>query len=104
MVSRWFTHRRKVLLPAPDGPSRQTTSPRSTSRSIPRSTSVWPNDLRTPTASTRAIRTLQVVLPDRREGHHHEVPGRGGEQGFHDLQVARGDVVGGVDELQEGDH
>src|SRR5580704_10961298 len=44
--------RRKVLFPEPDGPMRQRTSPRSTVRSMPRSTSSRPNVLRTCTALT----------------------------------------------------
>ena len=39
-------------MPEPDGPTMQITSPRCTSRSMPLSTSVRPNDLRTPTALT----------------------------------------------------
>ena len=40
-----FTHRSRVLLPEPLGPMMHTTSPRSTSRSMPCSTSTAPNDL-----------------------------------------------------------
>src|SRR5919108_2621151 len=43
-----FTHRSSVDLPEPEAPIRQTTSWFSSSRSIPRSTSFAPNDLRTP--------------------------------------------------------
>ena len=43
-----FTQRSSVDLPEPEAPIKQTTSWSSSSRSIPRSTSVAPNDLRTP--------------------------------------------------------
>ena len=50
IFSRWLMHRRNVDLPDPDGPIRQNTSPRRTSRSMPLSTSTRPKDLWTPSA------------------------------------------------------
>ena len=44
--------RRNVLLPEPDGPSSETTSPVSTERSMLLSTSLSPKTLRTRLAST----------------------------------------------------
>jgi hypothetical protein len=52
--------RRKVLLPEPDGPSSETTSPCWTVMSMLLSTSLAPYTLRTPTAST--IGTVVVVM------------------------------------------
>ena len=46
-----LTQRSSVDLPEPDAPIRQTTSCSATARSIPRSTSTAPNDLRTPSSS-----------------------------------------------------
>src|SRR5664279_6371683 len=58
--------RRKVLLPDPEGPMRQRTSPGLTTRSIPRSTSRRPNDLWTWVA--RTIGSLMGGQP-RSVGH-----------------------------------
>jgi len=48
-------HRHSVDLPDPEGPMTTTTSPRPTSRSMPTSTGVAPNDLRSPVMRTRGI-------------------------------------------------
>ena len=44
-----------VVLPAPLGPSREKIVPAGTFRSMPSSTTVSPNDLRSPAADTAAI-------------------------------------------------
>ena len=49
-VSSPFSERSTVVLPEPLGPMSTTTSPRRTSRSIERSTSLSPKDLRRPRA------------------------------------------------------
>src|SRR5215472_10325444 len=58
IVSRLLMQRRNVDFPDPDGPRITTTSPAPTSRSIPRSTSWWPNDFRTPRARTSGVAML----------------------------------------------
>ena len=52
MGSSRFTQRRSVDFPEPDAPMRQTTSCSASSRSIPRSTSTFSNDLRTPSRTS----------------------------------------------------
>src|SRR4051812_29711730 len=58
MDSRWLRHRRKVLLPEPEGPMMQRTSLASTSRFTPESTWRLPKDLRTSTALSRGMSGL----------------------------------------------
>src|SRR5689334_19855006 len=86
IFSRWFTQRRNVDLPDPEGPMITATSPRATSRSIPRSTSLRPKRLCTFDAWSSdsdidqrlpAVEPLlEEVLPDRRDARQHEVPQR----------------------------
>ena len=52
IFSRWFTHRRNVDFPDPDGPRTTTASRRFTVSEIPFRTWSLPNHLWTPTAST----------------------------------------------------
>ena len=56
--------RRKVDLPEPDGPMMQATSPGCTTMSTPRSTSVEPKLLCTPSASTMGA--ITGLLPRTR--------------------------------------
>src|SRR6185369_1668166 len=58
--------RKLVVLPAPLGPSKPTTSPASTSKETPSTTLRRPYHFSRPRTSRRAI----VVLPDRTRGAH----------------------------------
>ncbi len=50
-----LTQRRSVDLPDPEAPIRHTTSCSATVRSIPSSTTVLPNDLRTPSSTSASL-------------------------------------------------
>ncbi len=66
--SRKFTHRRSVLFPDPDLPKMTTTSPWSTSMSIPLSTSRLPKDLWRFSTLTTAFPFPEVIsMPLSRE-------------------------------------
>src|SRR5581483_6490285 len=62
-----FTQRSRVDLPEPEAPIRQTTACSSTARSIPRSTSAWPNDFRTPSMTSASLTAslASMTLPAR---------------------------------------
>src|SRR5258706_11756301 len=60
-LSSRLRQRSRVDLPEPDGPITHTTSRAWTARSTPFSTSVWPNDLRSPAA--RRITGAVVMAP-----------------------------------------
>src|SRR5690606_25521419 len=101
-VSSRLMQRRNVDFPDPDGPSMQTTSPRPTSRSIPRRTWWSPNDLWMPSAMTRGERSVPVAtrqppleeaLTDAEHRHQHEVPETRDHQQLDHAIVDRRDVL-----------
>src|SRR5437660_877759 len=64
-----------VVLPAPFGPSKAKTEPHSTRRSTPRSASVAPKRLCSPTAATAGARASAVMAAPRLLGEHGEDDG-----------------------------
>src|SRR4051812_21485101 len=109
--SSWLMQRKKVLLPEPEGPMMQDTSPRGTSSETPASACSAPKYLCTSTAATiasmrsgplrldrdRRPRTalaapfrevpFEEVLADLEHGHDDEVPDRGDDQQLDDARV-----------------
>src|SRR5438034_2301526 len=71
--SKPATSRRVVVLPQPDGPSRQKNSPPGTSRSIPSTATTSPNRLTSPTSWTRPPATVSPGSCGDRLGEGDEV-------------------------------
>ena len=109
-TSSRLTHRSSVDLPDPDGPMTQTTSPRSTLRSMPRRTSFLPNRLVSPWTTTAGpapcvpvTRTLSVagLEPpcDEAERDRDDQIAQTGDEDRRDVRLRSGEVPAVLGEL-----
>src|SRR5688572_8875296 len=71
--------RRVVVLPQPEGPSRQTTSPASTARSTASTATSWSKRLVTLSSSMSAIRSSEEIFDDVAEHRKEQHDRRGHE-------------------------
>src|SRR6478735_1323795 len=114
--SSWLMQRRNVLLPEPEGPMMQVTSPRETASETSFSAANVPKTLLTPAARTISFMmatsrrrgrsghpvapgitlgeiALDEVLADLEQGHDREIPARGDDQELDDAAIRVIDVL-----------